>query len=668
MKNLTRAQYNFLLRHDFTTFAGRCFKDLNPQTRLATNWHLEVIAAALTAVREGKIRRLIINLPPRHLKSLMASIAFPAWCLGHDPSAQILCVSYAQELADKLARDCRGIVMSPWYRQLFPTRLAPHRQAVQEFITTRQGYRLATSTGGVLTGRGADIILIDDPLKPDEALSDAQRQACNQWFVHTLYSRLNDKRHGAIVIIMQRLHEDDLVGHVLAQEQWEVLSFPAIAEVDEVHEIEMILGPRRFIRRQGEALHPDREPLEVLDRIRRTIGEYNFAGQYQQSPAPLGGGLVKAEWFKRYRENELPERFDRIVQSWDTANKATELSDFSVCTTWGVSGKNLFLLSVFRRRLEYPALKRAVREQQSLFGATVVLIEDKASGTQLIQELITEGCHGATRYQPTGDKTMRLHAQTAVIENGFVHIPETAPWLAEYLHELTVFPNGKHDDQANSTAQFLDWCKKPFPGQGLYEYYRQCAQEIEEHRKPQPVKPVWAPGSMEWQAEQDKARPNCGVRSGAPIPRRRPSGRARLASGWDREFESGSLQRRVCELSVPRALPRTAVVRTRMPGGGGGVASRGVPLSQSWGMTGHRCSSSRRRERQLSSECSGPRRQARSRLPQHHHEPVVSADLPDPPGAAPPCGAGVHHDPPRLPAGHFHGGCADRPRRRYHLD
>src|SRR5690348_4249440 len=147
----------------------------------------------------------------------MASIAFPAWCLGHDPSAQILCVSYAQDLADKLARDCRSIMTSPWYRQIFPTRLAPHRQAVQEFITTRQGYRLATSTGGVLTGRGADIILIDDPLKPEEALSDAQRKAANEWYDHTLYSRLNDKRSGAIVIIMQRLHEDDLVGHVLAQ-------------------------------------------------------------------------------------------------------------------------------------------------------------------------------------------------------------------------------------------------------------------------------------------------------------------------------------------------------------------------------------------------------------------------------------------------------------------
>src|SRR5205823_14219751 len=178
--------------------------------------------------------------------------------------------------------------------------------------------------------------IIDDPLKPEEALSDAQRQAANEWYDHTLYSRQNDKQHGAIVIIMQRLHEDDLIGHVLGQEPWKVVSFPAIAEADEVHEIETIWGPLCFTRRQGEASHPDREPLATLDRIRRTIGEYNFAGQYQQSPAPLGGGLVKAEWFKRYRENERPERFERTVQSWDTANKATELSDFSVCTTWGV--------------------------------------------------------------------------------------------------------------------------------------------------------------------------------------------------------------------------------------------------------------------------------------------------------------------------------------------
>src|SRR5271155_64261 len=208
----------------------------------------------LAAVFEGRIRRLIINLPPRHLKSHLASVAFPAWCLGRNPSAQILCVSYAQELADKLSRDSRRIVASDWYRQAFPTRLSPQRQAVPEFETTAQGCRIATSVGGVLSGRGADIIIIDDPLKPEEALSQTQRQAANEWFDHTLYSRLNDKRKGAIILIMHRLHEDDLVGHVLAQEPWEVVRFPAIAEDDETHEIEAVVESRCVIRRRGEAL------------------------------------------------------------------------------------------------------------------------------------------------------------------------------------------------------------------------------------------------------------------------------------------------------------------------------------------------------------------------------------------------------------------------------
>jgi hypothetical protein len=166
-----------------------------------------IIGAKLTALRDGKIRRLVVNLPPRHLKSLLASIAFPAWCLGHDPSAQILCVSYAQDLADKLSRDCRQILASGWYRQVFPTRLSPQRAAMPEFDTTAQGCRLATSVGGVLTGRGADIVIIDDPLKPEEALSQTQRQSANEWFDHTLYSRSNDKLAGAIVLIMHRLHE-----------------------------------------------------------------------------------------------------------------------------------------------------------------------------------------------------------------------------------------------------------------------------------------------------------------------------------------------------------------------------------------------------------------------------------------------------------------------------
>jgi hypothetical protein len=334
METLGPAEFKTLLRRDFCSFLQRCFHELSPQSPFLWNWHIEALAAKLDACRQGKIRRLIVNIPPRHLKSLSASIALPAWWLGHQPTAQIICVSYGQELSDKLARDCRTIISSRWYRDLFATRLSSHKQAVNEFTTTTHGFRMATSVGGVLTGRGGNVIIIDDPLKPEEALSESQRQSTNQWYDHTLVSRLNNKKHDCIILIMQRLHEDDLVGHVLEQEEWDVLAFPAIAEEDQEICFDSLAGRYHFVRQRGDILHPERETRETLDRIRRTIGEYNFAGQYQQAPAPLGGGLVKAEWFRSYEPKNLPERFDQVLQSWDTANKPTELSDFSVCTTW----------------------------------------------------------------------------------------------------------------------------------------------------------------------------------------------------------------------------------------------------------------------------------------------------------------------------------------------
>jgi predicted phage terminase large subunit-like protein len=473
MLNLTTDEYQAILRQDFCGFIERSFYELNPETKFLHNWHIEILASELEACRRGETTRLIINVPPRSLKSHCATVAFPAWLMGHNPSAQIICASYAQDLANKHAIDCRALLSSQFYRSIFPTRLSRQRQAVQEFMTTQKGVRLATSVGGVLTGRGADFIIIDDPLKPDEALSETQRNAANAWYDHTLYSRINDKRTGCIILIMQRLHEDDLVGHVLNQGEWKVLRFPAIAEEDESYVIKNPYS-RRFSRRAGEALHPDREPLEILKNIRETQGEYNFAGQYQQAPAPLGGGMVKAGWFKTYTANELPPKFDLVFQSWDTANKPTELSDYSVCTTWGVKDKRIYLLHVLRRRMDYPALKRAVSEQAEARQPREILIEDKASGTQLIQELVHEGVHGVRRYEPTMDKIMRLHAVTSTIENGFVYLPEKAEWLLEYLHELTTFPKGKHDDQTDSTSQALDWVRQGYwgPGMGIFNYYR----------------------------------------------------------------------------------------------------------------------------------------------------------------------------------------------------
>jgi predicted phage terminase large subunit-like protein len=215
------------------------------------------------------------------------------------------------------------------------------------------------------------------------------------------------------------------------------------------------------------------------------LGEYVFAGQYQQAPAPLGGGLVKAEWFKSYVESNKPATFDMIFQSWDTANKATELSDHSVCTTWGVKGKDLYLLNVFRKRLEYPELKRAIREQAAAFGARTIVIEDKASGTQLIQDLIGDGVHGVKRYQTKLDKIMRMHSVTSTIENGFVYLPETPHWRADYLHELVTFPNGRFDDQVDSTSQALDWFKSYGNLPGVVEFWRrQVERDKEKSAKP----------------------------------------------------------------------------------------------------------------------------------------------------------------------------------------
>jgi predicted phage terminase large subunit-like protein len=292
-------------------------------------------------------------------------------------------------------------------------------------------------------------------------------------------SRLNDKRRGCIIIVMQRLHEDDLVGHVLEQEEWELVRLPAIAEQDETHIIRTPYRTRTVQRKAGEALDTEREPLAVLERLRHTIGEYNFAGQYQQQPSPLGGGMVKAEWFKTYAPGEQPSEFDLVFQSWDTANKSTELADFSVGTTWAVKDKRLYLLHVYRERLEYPDLKRAVVQMAARYGARTILIEDRSSGTQLIQDLIRDGLSGVTRYNSQLDKVMRLHSVTSTIENGFVYLPSEATWKPGYVHEVTTFPAAKYDDQTDSTSQALDWVKTGIPCFGVLDYYKRETARLE---------------------------------------------------------------------------------------------------------------------------------------------------------------------------------------------
>ena len=286
---------------------------------------------------------------------------------------------------------------------------------------------------------------------------------------------------------MQRLHADDLVAHVQEHEPWDVLSFPVEAEQEETYEFLTPFGLKRVSRQIGEILQPSLITPATLAIQRRSMTDYNFVAQYQQNPQPPSGIIVKREWLRFYSPEEKPEAFDQILQSWDTANKDTELSNFSVCTTWGIKDQHLFLLDVFRQRMDFPALKRAVIELAAIHRANIVLVEDKASGTSLIAELRSQN-FSSVQEAPSidGDKVMRLRSQTAKIAGGLVLFPKAAHWLDTYLLELVTFPNSKNDDQVDSTVYALAWSTLHSAVPGIIQHYKNEFARL----KPNPNKNV----------------------------------------------------------------------------------------------------------------------------------------------------------------------------------
>ena len=321
-----------LMRERLGLFVHRSFRTLEPGTAYRRNWHIDAFCYQLERVARGECRRLIINVPPRSMKSICASVAFPAWLLGRDPGKKIMCISYGKELTRKQSLDFRRVIRASWYRDLYPGMVIAGRQRDSEIVAAANGYRMAIPLGGALLGQGADLIIIDDPIKPQEALSEALRRKSNELYDSSVYTRLNDKVRGAIVIVMQRLHEDDLVGHVLRKEGWEVVAIPAIETEDRDYRI----GPEPedvYHRRAGEVLLPEREPREVLGLLRRNMGSLSFSAQYQQEPLPLEGNYFKRRWIQYY--DEAPAAFELVVASWDTASTDSETSDYSVCTVWG---------------------------------------------------------------------------------------------------------------------------------------------------------------------------------------------------------------------------------------------------------------------------------------------------------------------------------------------
>jgi predicted phage terminase large subunit-like protein len=259
---------------------------------------------------------------------------------------------------------------------------------------------------------------------------------------------------------------------------WEVINLPAIAQEEEKFNYLTWREQATHVRKAGQVLQPKREPLEVLEMLRKQMGSYEFAGQYLQQPIPEDGGIVKLSWLHRYSPEQKLQKFDQIVHSWDTASKATELSDYSVCTVWGLANKRIYLIDVIRERLEFPNLKRKVIELYRRDNPKTILIEDQASGIQLIQELKEQSIYCVKAVKTQTDKVMRLKGQTARIENGEVLFPNEATWLDTYIAEMTVFPNGRNDDQVDSTSQALEWINTPTPNSGLLEYYRQEAEKL----------------------------------------------------------------------------------------------------------------------------------------------------------------------------------------------
>jgi hypothetical protein len=343
------------------------------------NWHFEAVTHKLSEVASGEVRRLIITLPPRNLKSLCASVALPAWFLGRNPSERVVVVSYSDLLARNHANDFRLVVNHPIYQAAFPAmRLA--RDTDREITTTKRGKRIATSIDGTLTGLGGNLIIIDDPLKLGDAMSEAVRARVIEWYRSTLLSRADDKKAARIVLVMQRVHQNDLAGYLQEQGGFEVLNLPAIAQKDQT----FYLGDgRTYDRQKGELLHPEHEPADVLLELKREMGPIAFSAQYQQSPILPGGTIIKRKWLASYDDiRRQPD--DRIIMSWDIALSETETGDYSACVVLLRRQEVYYILDVVRGRFPFDALKRKVMEVKQRYGSSTLLIEDSPNRMPLL--------------------------------------------------------------------------------------------------------------------------------------------------------------------------------------------------------------------------------------------------------------------------------------------
>ena len=445
-----------VLRQDFKSFINKVFNTINPGTEYQSNWHIELISDYLANVQNGKIKRLIINIPPRSLKSICVGVAWPAWLLGIDPTTRIMSASYSQVLSTKHSLDCRFILTADWYKQLFPqTILSKKHNQKSKFLTSLNGFRFATSVGGSATGEGGDILIIDDPHNPSQINSPQMRRRVIEWFEQTFVTRLNNKNKGAIVLVMQRLHVEDLSGYLLASSNaWEHLKIPALAQQN----YNFFGNNKEYKYIAGEVLHAFRDHPEHLTNLEQEIGTRNFAAQYLQEPLADNCSLLNIKDISFYEI--VPEKFDYFIQSWDTAIKISENADYSVCTCWGIIDKKYYLISMFRQKLTYPELKVKIEQWARKYIPRFILIEDKASGQQIIQDLRLDGVSNIVAIKPKLDKITRFASITPLFQASRALLPKQSIFNMLVLKELLNFPHTKHDDIVDSISQFLNFIKE----------------------------------------------------------------------------------------------------------------------------------------------------------------------------------------------------------------
>lgn len=468
MKKFKKEEAYFAaVRSDLKVFLRHSFGYIFPTSPFMDNWHLDAIVYALMQAVVGNTPRLIVNLPPRYLKSFIASVVLPAFLLGRDPSAKIICVSYSDDLAKTLSLSFRRIVESSWYRSIFPN-VQFIKSTEGEMVTDQGGGRYATSVGGTLTGRGGDIIILDDPIKPEDARSDKTRDSVNEWFRNTLLSRLDDKARSILIIVMQRIHVNDLTGFVEAGGGFTKLSFAAIATKDEI--INTGEG-ETYERLEGEALHPERESVKTLEMIRDQMGSFNFASQYQQRPETPEGSLFKRKWLKFISAPPAFRADGMFTVSIDSALSTSETADYSAISVIYSDASGHYVLEARRGRWDYETLKAIALRYSEKNGRNLnFIVEAAGNGFSLINAL-RRAAMRCFDYPPDKDKMTRACYAVPIVECGrvfIVNVEGRNGWVEPYVNELVSFPHGRFDDQVDSLVQYLPWAERRLGHGGDY--------------------------------------------------------------------------------------------------------------------------------------------------------------------------------------------------------